>query len=113
MMNVVHSPVICTLCPYPQPGPACLVSWHTLHLPPQWLLITCYLSSDAKTYSDQWALVETDGEGGVEGLGQMDRRLAGAAGTEPGPLRGFSHVRNRDKVGPQSHHAADHRLGNS
>lgn len=56
---------------------------------------------------------ETDGEGRVEGLGQMDRRLAGAAGTEPGPLRGFSHVRNRDKVGPQSHHAADHRLGNS
>lgn len=56
---------------------------------------------------------ETDGEGRVEGLGQMDRRLAGAAGTEPGPLRGFSHVRNRDKVGPQSHHAADRRLGNS
>lgn len=45
-----------------------------------------YLSSDSETYPDQWALVGTDGEGGVEGRGQMDGRLAGAAGTEPGPL---------------------------
>lgn len=48
-----------------------------------------YLSSDSETYPDQWALVETDGEGGVEGRGQMDGRLAGAAGTEPGPLGGL------------------------
>lgn len=52
----------------------------------QWPLMTRYLSSDSKTCPDQRALVETDGEGGIEGPGQMDRRLAGAAGTEPGSL---------------------------
>lgn len=66
-----------------------------------------YLSSDSETYPDQWAMVETDGEGGVEGRGQMDGRLAGAAGTEPGPLGGFLHARNRERVGPPGHHVAD------
>lgn len=101
MMNVVHSLIICTLCLYPQSSPACLASGHTIHHPPQQPLITDYLSSDAKTYPDCWALVETDGEGGVEGLRQMDGRLDGVAGTELGPLGGLSHARIRDRVGPQ------------
>lgn len=101
MMNVVHSSVICTLHPYPQPRPAWPASWHTIHHPPQQPLLTSYLSSSAKTYLDRWALVETDGEGGVEGPGQMDGRLAGVAGTELGPLGVLSHARSRERVGPQ------------
>lgn len=37
----------------------------------------------------------------------MDRRLAGAPSTEPGPLGIFSDARNRERVGPRSHHVTD------
>lgn len=86
MMNVIHSLTICSLCPSPPAWPSLRASRHAIHQPPQWPLMTRYLSSDSKTYPDRRALVETDGEGGMEGPGQMDGRLAGAAGTEPGSL---------------------------
>lgn len=74
------------------------------------------MSSIAKIYPDRWALVETDGEGGVEGLGQMVGRLAGVAGTELGPLGGPLTCQEQGEggsLGSKLCHVADHRLGRS
>jgi hypothetical protein len=106
MMNGIHSRVICT--GYPTPSPARLVSGLqsiTLEMASG----DSHLSSDAETYPDRWSLVETDGEGGAEGLGQMDGHLARTSGglctcLMPGEA-GSPELR--------AHHVADHRLGNS
>lgn len=111
MTNVVGSPMFVLCAPTPSPaqlgwldGPQSITFHNSL--------ITGHLSSNTETYPERWALVETDGEGGMEGLGQMDGHLAGAANTELGPLGGPLICREQGRVGPQGQ-VSIHRLGNS
>lgn len=102
MTNVVGSPMFVLCAPTPSPaqlgwldGPQSITFHNSL--------ITGHLSSNTETYPERWALVETDGEGGMEGLGQMDGRLAGAANTELGPLGGgLSYAGSREGWVPRA-----------